>query len=186
MKRLLAVVLVLGTLALSCTGRPPVSPSSRSATAEANLLSPAPRPAAHTLAGECNVGIIRASHVDPAELLDVLRPYLPTWLPNGFGLLFGFRGSGLGIEDGNGAIWTDAGCRQVHLEFLPHVAHEESPRPPGQWALISDNNCTFSPLVDVPCFAYHAQDNGGVLNLLTVGLGQRGAARIVAGIPLDD
>lgn len=89
------------------------------------------------------------------------------------------------MEDGNGAIWTDAGCRQVHLEFLPHVAHEESPRPPGEWALISDNNCTFSPLVDVPCFAYHPQDNGGVLNLLTVGLGQRDAARIVAGIPLD-
>jgi len=36
----------------------------------------------------------------------------------------------------------------------------------------------------VRCFNYHAQDNGGVLNLMTVGLGRSDAARIVAGIPL--
>jgi hypothetical protein len=139
----------------------------------------------HTIGSNCNVGIIRANHVGRGDLLDVLGPYVLTWLPHGFGLLFGFRGSGRGMEDGNGAIWTDAACRQVRLEFWPHVAHEESPRPSNQWALISDGNCTFAPLVDVPCFDYHAQDNGGVLNLLTVGLSQRDAARIAAGIRLD-
>src|SRR6266542_1905719 len=136
-KLLLAVKLVLGSLALSCTGQPPVSPSLRSPIPAANLLSPAPRPTVHTLGRDCNVGVIRANHVGRGELLDVLGPYVPTWLPNGFGLLDGFRGSGRGMENGNGAIWTDAACRQVHLEFLPHVAHEESPRPADQWALIS-------------------------------------------------
>jgi hypothetical protein len=183
MKRLLAVMLLLGTLAVSCTSGQP-SDSLRSPAV--NLLSPAPTPTVQTLTDrECFVGIIRADHVGPGRLLDVLGSYTPGWLPDGFGLLTGFHGSGRGMEYGAGAVWTDETCRQVHLEFIPHAASRESPRPAEQWTLIGEGTCTFAPLMDVRCFSYHAQDNGGVLNLMTVGLSRPDAARIVDGIPLD-
>jgi hypothetical protein len=129
--------------------------------------------------------MIRADHVGPGKLLDVLGSHAPGWLPDGFGLSTGFQGSGRGMENGAGAVWTDATCRQIQLEFIPDAATEESPRPSRQWALIGEGTCTFAPLFDVRCFSYHAQDNSGVLNLMTVGLGQHDAARILAGIPLD-
>lgn len=164
----------------------PVSDASTASVAPAaSLLSPAPKPLdEYTLLGDCNVGIIRASHVGPDGLLTTLGPYAPTWLPSGFGLLFGFDGSGNGIENGRGAIWTDDHCRQVRLEFVPGAAGDESPRPAGQWQLLDGSSCTFSPLRDVHCLTYHAQDSGGVLNLTTVGLSDQDAERIVAGIPL--
>jgi Tol biopolymer transport system component len=153
----------------------------------ANLLSPAPEPAeGYAANGVCNVGPIRADHVGANNLLRVLEPYVPTWLPPRFGLFFGFDGDGTGLENGRGAIWTDEHCRQVRLEFLPHSASSESPRPPGEWELIDNSRCTFSPLVDVPCFVYHAQDNGGVLNLYIVGLSGEDAARVAAGVQLSD
>ena len=182
MKGLLVAVLILGSIVVSCTGGQP-SDSRRSPAV--NLLSPAPESTVQTpIDRGCVVGLIRADHVGPGELLDVLGPYAPGWLPDGFGLLMGFEGSGRERENGAGGIWTDAKCRQIRLEFLPGVAHEESPRPTGQWALIDKGTCTITPLFDVRCFDYHAQDNGGVLNLLTVGLSRRDAARVVAGIPL--
>jgi Tol biopolymer transport system component len=171
---------------VSSPGPTEPTPSASRRSPAVNLLSPAPTPIVHTPIGkECFVGLIRADHVGSGELLDVLGPYAPGWLPDGFGLLTGFQGSGRGREDGAGAVWTDATCRQVQLEFIPGAANQEYPRPAGQWALIGQGTCTFAPLMDVPCFSYHAQDSGGVLNLMTVGLRQRDAARIVAGIPLD-
>jgi hypothetical protein len=176
-------MLLLGLLAVSCTGE---QTSASGPSPAVNLLSPAPEPTVQTPIGkECVVGMIRADHVGPGELLDVLGPYVPGWLPDGFGLLVGFQGSGRGMENGAGGIWTDAACRQVQLEFLPGMANEESPRPAERWSLIGDGTCTFAPLFDVRCFSYHAQDAGGVLNVLTVGLSQRDAERVVAGIPLD-
>lgn len=183
MKRLLAVMLLLGPYAAGCTSE---QPSAYPRSPAENLLSPAPTPTLETaLNNECNIGMVRADRVGRGRLLDALGGYAPDWLPDGFGLLIGFQGSGRGMENGSGAIWTDATCRQVHLEFLPDAANLESPRPGEQWELIGEGTCTFAPLLDVRCFSYHAQDNGGVLNLMTVGLGRSEAARIVAGIPLD-
>jgi hypothetical protein len=182
MNRLLAELLLLGLLAVGCISAPPSASRQSSA---ANILSPAPSPTVQTFTdGECLVGIIRADHVGPGELLDVLGPYEPAWLPDSFGLFTGFQGSGRGRENGAGAVWTDAACRQIHLEVIPGGSDEESPRPAGEWVLISEGTCTYAPLFDVPCFSYHAQDNGRVLNLTTVGLRRGDAARIVTGIPL--
>ena len=151
-----------------------------------NLLSPAPEPLdRYAVNGECFVGLIRADHVTSDDLLMVLGPYVPSWLPPTFGLFFGFDGSATDLENGRGAIWTDERCRQVRLEFLPGVASEESPRPAGQWERTDSASCTYSPLENVPCFVYHAQDNGGILNLYTVGLSREEAARVAAGIALD-
>ena len=183
MKRLLPVAVLLGSLVVGCTTEQP-SDSLRSPAV--NLLSPAPTPVVGVLAaGECNVGMIRADHVGPGELLDVLGSYTPDWLPDGFGLLTGFHGSGQGMENGSGAIWTDASCRQVQLEFIRDAAHLESPQPAGKWVLIGKGTCTFAPLMDVRCFSYHAQDNGAVLHLRIVGLGRADAERIVAGVSLE-
>jgi hypothetical protein len=183
MSRCLVMMIVLGSYTVGCTSeQPPLSVQSPAV----NLLSPAPTPSLETAlySNECNVGVVRANSVGREGLLDVLGSYAPGWLPDGFGLLIGFQGSGRGMENGLGAIWANADCRQVHLEFLPDAANLESPRPEGQWELVGEGTCTFAPLIGVRCFSYHAQDNGGILNLMTVGLGPSDAARIVAGIPL--
>lgn len=184
MKRLLALVILLGPYAVGCTSQP----SGPIPSPAPNLLSPAPEPVAEAAlyTGECNVGIIRANHVRPGELPDVLGSYAPSWLPDGFGLLIGFRGSGHGMENGMGAIWTDSTCRQIRLEFTPDAASLESPRPAGRWASNGEGMCFVAPLGDVRCLNYHAQDDGGVLNLTTSGLDRSDAMRVVAGITLSD
>jgi hypothetical protein len=164
-----------------------IGPSTSSSDVASNALSPAPEPLDRwAYNGSCNVGLIRASRVEPDDLSRVLGPYMPQWLPPGFGLMMGYDGPGPqgGIANGPGAIWTDDHCRHVQLEFLPGVAKDESPRPAGQWELLGTENCTFAPLRDVHCVIYHAQDNEGVLNLTTVGISDEDAARIAAGIPL--
>jgi hypothetical protein len=153
-------------------------------TAVADLLSPAPRPSIPGVGEECFVGLVRANAVKGDGVLRVLGPYAPTWLPDGFGLLEGYDGTGINMGYGLGAFWTDAACHQVHLDILPDMAAEESPRLPGVWTLISDADCTYAPLFDVHCLGYHAQANGAVLNLTTVGLGDEDASRVVSGIHL--
>ena len=167
----------------ACTeGQPSTGPSPAT-----NLLSPAPVPAPPIDApgdGQCFPGIIRADSVAPQDLAEVLGPYVPRWLPDGFGLLHGYQGDGSGMQNGIGAVWSDATCRQIQLEILPGAADREAPRLNGEWALIGDGTCTIAPLFDVRCFDYHAQDDGEVLNLMTVGVSERDAARVVAGVPL--
>jgi hypothetical protein len=166
-------------LLVSCTPEP----SGQSAPAP-NLLSPAPEPKpALALNGECFVGIIRADRIRGPELLDLLGSHSPSWLPAGFGLFTAWRVEGGAVgEISNGGIWTDEGCRQVRLDVYPGGASQESPRPDGQWVLISDGECIMGNLRDVPCFSYHAQANGDALNLDFIGLSQEDARHVVAGV----
>lgn len=170
--------------AIVATIRPSTDAADKT-SAVADLLSPAPHPTVPGVGKECFVGMIRADGVQADGLLRVLGSYAPTWLPDGFGLLKGYEGSGIGMENGLGAVWTDAACHQIHLGILPDMAGEESPRPPGVWTLISDDDCTLAPLYDVHCRTYHAQSSGAVLNLTTVGLDDEDASRVVNGIHLS-
>jgi hypothetical protein len=172
-RRVAAALMVL--LLFGCT-REESSP-----TPAPNVLSPAPRPTVKTLPEhECFVGTIAADRATGEELLDVLDPYVPTWLPDGFGLHIGWKPPGFG--DSAGAIWTDQQCRQVRLEIFPNGAHKESPQPDGRWVLLDRETCKFPLIGDVPCLTYHAQANGDAVSLLTVGLSDSDAGRVVAGI----
>ena len=161
---------------------------SSSPTPAPNLLSPAPRPTVKTLTErECFVGIIRADRATAGELLDLLGPYAPTWLPDGFGLLIGWKAQAQDGFEGSdaGAIWTDQQCRQVRLEIFPNGAHEESPRPDGRWVLLDRGTCTVGFVRDAPCLTYHAQANGDAVTVQTVGLSDGDAGRVVAGISVS-
>jgi hypothetical protein len=120
---------------------------------------------------------IRAQGVRPSELIAVLGDQVPTRLPGGFGLLAGWTSSG--AEGGsNGAIWMDARCRKVTLEIWPDGASRESPMPEGRWFLVEHDRCAGARL----CLDYHAQSDGAAVDLSFLGLPQREAALVVAGV----
>ena len=82
-----------------------------------SLLSPAPSAAAAVSPyGFCTMLPVRAQTVSGDGLLNALGPFVPTWLPQGFGLVVGWRSDS---SPGGGAIWTDAQCRRITLEIYP-------------------------------------------------------------------
>ena len=178
MRRRVAAVLIL-LLLPACTHEDSSLP-----TPAPNLLSPAPRPTVKSPLGECVVGMIRADRAKDGELLDLLGPYVPTWLPDGFGLFIGWKPEGR-FEPSAGVIWTDELCRQIRLDILPNGAHEESPQPDGRWVLLDRGTCTLGFVRNAPCLTYHAQVNGDAVTLRTVGLSDGEAGRGVAGIDVS-
>lgn len=120
---------------------------------------------------------VRAQQIKSSELVDVLGEQVPTRLPNRFGFLVGWTSSGV-EGNSNGAIWTDASCRMVTLEVWPDDVARESPMPEGQWVLVEHDTCTGN----LPCLEYHAHSGSAVVDLSFVGLTQREASWVVAGV----
>ncbi len=168
-----ASVLVLGLSVLgACTRTSYPTPA-------ANLTSPAPRATVGTPAashGNCTLFPIRAERLPPSDLVHVLGQQVPTRLPDGFGLLDAWASSEQGGS--HGAIWLDAGCRQVILEVWPNAAASESPMPNGRWLLQKRSTCFFGSL----CLDYRAHSDGAVVELSFVGLSQGEASWVVSGV----
>jgi hypothetical protein len=119
---------------------------------------------------------LRAERLRPSELIDVLGQQVPTRLPVGFGLLAGWASRSAGGS--NGAKWVDARCRQVTLEIWPDAAVLESSMPTGRWLLLEHDICK----AEMVCLDYRAHSDGAVVDLSFVGVSQRDASRIVAGV----
>lgn len=146
-----------------------------------NLLSPAPPAAAGVSPyGSCPVLPVRAQTVSGPGLLSALGPFVPTWLPAGFGLVVGWRSDG---APGGGAIWTDARCRRVTLEIYPNAAAGESPAPNGEWRVDERGYCTRDSL-RIPCVSYKVRTSGDVLLVQTEDLAETVARRFLAGIEI--
>lgn len=126
--------------------------------------------------GQCVLMPIRAEHIRPSELIDVLGQQVPSRLPAGFGLLAGWASSSAGGS--NGAIWVDARCRQVTLEIWPDATVRESPMPTGRWLLLEHDTCK----AGVICLDYRGHSDGAVVDLSFVAVSQHDASRIVAGV----
>lgn len=153
-------------------------------TPSPNVVSPAPDPLVRSAVhGECLVGIIRADRVTGPELLDLLGPHVPRWLPDGFGLFKGWKVEwGVLGERSDGGIWTDKRCRQVQLEVFPGDASDGSPIPGGEWVLSGRGECQAGSARHVSCSTYHAQSGGDTILLTMVGLSNRDTARVVGGV----
>ncbi len=128
------------------------------------------------MGGQCVLLPIRAQVVRPSELIAVLGDQVPTRLPSSFGLLAGWTSGG--AEGGsNGAIWMDARCRKVTLEIWPDGASRECPMPEGSWFLVEHDRCGARL-----CLDYHTHSDGAAIDLSFLGLPQREAALVVAGV----
>lgn len=152
------------------------------------VLSPAPTPTIRAMSGgECVVGIIRADRISAARVPEVLGGHVPRYVPRGFGLFIAWATEEDGVlaEPGSGAIWTDAGCRQIRLELYPaELAAQASPLP-AEWTLVGRGRCTYGSLRDAPCLTYQRRlPNGATLSLHTAGLRGREVGSIAGSIPV--
>jgi hypothetical protein len=120
---------------------------------------------------------VRAQTIQPTGVVRVLGEQVPTWLPEGFGLVVGWRA---GDERGgsNGAIWTDESCRRVVLEVWPNAAAEEPRMLDGRWKLVNHSLCDGRSL----CLEYYAHADGDVVALWFYGVSEDDAASVVAGV----
>ena len=154
------------------------------------ILSPAPRT-------DCPTGLIRADSINTQEFVRQMQGYLPTWLPEGFGLLatFGWDGSMDGSA-GHG-IWSDERCRKVELDFNPNWRSSGRVMPGdvrpsvGPWIVEADepDECGNAVLGTGRCLRYSASTTEGLLTLAMMGLdrenGDRIALSIYSGPSLD-
>jgi hypothetical protein len=121
---------------------------------------------------------VRAQTVSGDGLLNALGPFVPTWLPQGFGLVVGWSSDS---SPGGGAIWTDAQCRRITLEIHPGAAEGESPPPVGEWHVAERGHCTRDE-IRIPCVGYDVRTDGYVLLVQTEDLAENVARQFLAGI----
>lgn len=179
-------------LAIRPTTSPPI-------IADQPILSPAPK-------SDCPTGLVRENPVQTPEFVDLMSGYLPTWMPEGFGLLatYGqvdtptYGPAGLLKTFGHG-IWSDEACREVELQFAPGSMSLEDDlvgvRPGdlresvGPWVVRADvpDGCANAVLGEARCLRYSASTPGGLLSLSMMGLdrddGDRIALSIYSGEP---
>ena len=144
-----------------------------------SLLSPAPAAAAAVSPyGNCPILPVRAQTVSGDGLLNALGPFVPTWLPQGFGLVVGWRSDS---SPGGGAIWTDAQCRRITLEIHPSAVEGGSPPPDSEWRVAERGHCIRDE-IRIPCVSYDVRADGDVLLVQTEDLAENVARQFLAGI----
>lgn len=158
----------------------------KSQTAASDVTSPAPR--------ECPVPFLRGGAM-PVETLDgAMNGYLPTWLPEGFGLLR-FTGTELAADGFDAlAIWADAGCREVTLTFnssfratAPNISVDPSLPQVGPWTVATDapGQCGNSVLGRARCLGYRMVSTDGTVVLQMMGLDRGEGDRIALSVARD-
>ena len=135
-------------------------------------LRPASRP--------CPDGLKQRSGGTVADFGRRLQGHLPTWLPDGFGLM---RSNG--VARAPFGVWSDARCDLVELHQVPGLQSSSvliKVEPVGSWLRLIDapGGC---PVGATRCFDYKTSVGAGALFLHTQGLDRATADRIAASIP---
>jgi hypothetical protein len=134
-------------------------------------LRAAPRP--------CPDGFAGRSGGTPTEFAQRLRGHLPTWLPDGFGLL---RSNGLGRAPFG--VWSDSKCDLVLLRQVRGLESglvSTNIQPVGSWLRLIDapGGCAAGA---ARCFDYETSLGAHALLLHTQGLDRAEADRVATGI----
>lgn len=163
-RRLAAFVALLATLvACSSHGVPP------------RILSPAPR--------ACPTALMRADGIPSAQLMDQMDGHVPTYLPDGLGLLSAW---GHGQRLFGAGIWSDKDCREVEVDLLPGPATNLSGPRIGAWTLTGDTarDCG-NPVQgeNGSCLSYFANVGDKTLRAWMSGITRADGDAIVASIP---
>jgi hypothetical protein len=147
-----------------------------------NLLSPRPSPDADVAeSGRCWMFPMRAQPISGRQLFRELGDYTPSWLPDGFGLVGGWKGSAVI------AIWIDGRCNTIRLE-VHGVNPFGATAPLGAWHLAERGFCTYGDgAVEhrVSCVSWTATSGNRALGSSTSGVSEAVAARVRDGISLS-
>ena len=162
-------------IAIRPTTSPPI-------IADQPILSPAPR-------SDCPTGLVRTAPVSTAEYVRLTEGYLPTWMPEGFGVLATYGPET--AADGYRAygIWSDQRCREVEYAFNPNwVARSPEFVNPaasvGPWVVEEDvpGGCGNAVLGEARCLRYSTSTPGGLFSLSMMGLDRDEGDRIALSI----
>jgi hypothetical protein len=166
--------LIAGIALVACTpaereALPTVSPSDRLTEAGASVLSPAPR--------VCPLGTMRATALPASSLDKAIDGHLPTWLPDGFGLVgaWGLPSQGLGADFAAEAVWADDECREIDLTYWNRIEGvsrlPDKPRV-GDWFVTDKPGaCGNAVLGDARCLWYFTQpESAGIRVQLSVSM----------------
>jgi len=189
MRCVAALIAAIGLVA--CTppereGLPTVSPSDRLTGAAASVLSPAPR--------VCPLGIMRATALSASSLNEAIDGHVPTWLPDGFGLVgaWGPPSQGLGPDFAAEAVWADDECREIDLTYwnrIEGVARLPDKPRVGDWFVTDKPGaCGNAVLGDARCLWYFTQpESAGIrvqLSVSMTGVSRRTGDAIVRSIAM--
>jgi len=166
--------LIAGIALVACTpaereALPTVSPSDRLTEVGASVLSPAPR--------VCPLGTMRATALPASSLDKAIGGHLPTWLPDGFGLVgaWGLPSQGLGADFAAEAVWADDECREIDLTYWNRIEGvsrlPDKPRV-GDWFVTDKPGaCGNAVLGDARCLWYFTQpESAGIRVQLSVSM----------------
>jgi hypothetical protein len=131
--------------------------------------SPAPR--------VCPLGTMRAIALPASSLDEAIDGHLPTWLPDGFGLVgaWGLPSQGLGADFAAEAVWADDECREIDLTYWNRIEGvsrlPDKPRV-GDWFVTDKPGaCGNAVLGDARCLWYFTQpESAGIRVQLSVSM----------------
>ena len=119
-----------------------------------------------------------------------MQGYLPTWLPEGFGLLATYGWDGAFDGNAGHGFWSDERCREVELDFNPNWRSSGEVMPGdlrpwvGPWIVEADEpgECGNAVLGQARCLRYSAATPDGLLGLSMMGLDRDEGDRIALSI----
>jgi hypothetical protein len=180
------VVLVLSILLASCTSGTSNESLFEESKEQAlpasvtDILSPSPRK-------HCGLFGMPASEFPPGRVHAAVRPYLPHYIPEGFGVCEAWKKKGSGGSPG--IAWTAQRHRSILLALLLEVRGQiggEGEARVGPWAVgVWHTDCYEPPAPDSRCVLdYRTNVPEGQLVLHTGGLSRRLADAIALSVPL--
>ena len=130
----------------------------------------------------CPFGPARASAIPSESLADVMANHVPSWLPEGMGLVEAF---GPGDGSSGGAYFADARCREVQLWSWDSSETGDGEHM-GPWVVevSGPRDCFNAVLGSGRCINYHTVVGGGSVGVQVMGLERTEADKIVQSIPL--
>jgi hypothetical protein len=121
--------------------------------------------------------------VSVSEFLERSEGYVPTWLPQGYGLAH-VRGEGDGLLAR--ADWSDGSCREVSFAVESGVDDPLVGPMVGRWTLTSNtpDGCLNAELGTARCLRYSIDLSEKTLHFLMMGVGRVEGDRIVTSVDL--
>jgi hypothetical protein len=135
---------------------------------------------------------MRATVLPASSLHNAIDGHLPTWLPDGFGLVGAWGPpSQLGPDFAAEAVWADEECREIDLTYWARIegVHRFPDKPRvGDWFVITNvpGGCYNPVLGEARCLEYFTQPESAgsrvQLSVSMMGVNRRAGDAIVRSI----
>jgi hypothetical protein len=133
---------------------------------------------------DCPIGHIRANDATLEDAFERMMGYVPTLLPDGFGVAHAF-------DDGDWflaqIVFVDSSCREIHVGFADGHRALGNGSPFESWVVGASGprDCGNAVLGDGRCLRYATHVDDGTISILSMGLERGEMDPVVDSIDLD-